>query len=87
MCVYGGWHRIGETAPFSADWEQIVCVCPLFLSVQQEDLGFGGKPGAAGDPVLPCPFPLRDWVELLFPSAWFVSMGLMRAPVFLPDLL
>lgn len=35
MCVYGGWHRMGETAPFSADREQIVCVSPVPLSAAE----------------------------------------------------
>lgn len=33
------------------------------------------------------PLPTEGWGELLFLSVWFVSMGLMRAPAFLPDLL
>lgn len=63
------------------------CVCPLFLLVLQKVPGFGKRPGATGGPSAALPLPTEGWGELLFLSVWFVSMGLMRAPAFLPDLL
>lgn len=63
------------------------CVCPLFLLVLQKVPGFGKRPGATGGLSAALLLPTEGWGELLFLSVWFVSMGLMRAPAFLPDLL
>lgn len=35
MCIYVGWHRIGETAPFSTDLGQMVCVSPVPLGAAE----------------------------------------------------
>lgn len=86
MCIYVGWHRVGETAPFFTDLGQIVCVSPVPLRAA-ESPGLWKEAGSCWGPSAALPLPTEGWGELLFLSVWFVSMELMRAPAFLPDLL
>lgn len=90
MCVYVGWTGIEETAPFSTDlgtkakwlWGRL-CVCLLLFSVWKEVPR--GRPGAAGAPALPGPFPLRDGSEVL-PLNLICYSGAPESIASFPDL-